>query len=167
MCSYLPPPSTPLRVGQGRGSSGEEVRGKGGPRMGSQVATLSPMVLLRPLKPIGSKDNMLSSLRCLGFHLRNLRQRQDFFPPYLAQQHHKGLFQPKRRVLLSFSRSVVSDFCDPMDCSPPGSSVHGILQARVLKWVAISFSRGSSHPRDRTWASYAAGGLLHCRWILY
>ena len=36
---------------------------------------------------------------------------------------------------------------DPMDCSPPGSSVHGILQARILEWVAISFSRGSSPPR--------------------
>ena len=35
---------------------------------------------------------------------------------------------------------------DPMDCSPPGSSVHGILQARILEWVAISFSRGSSDP---------------------
>ena len=39
--------------------------------------------------------------------------------------------------------------CDPMDCSPPGSFVHGILQARVLEWVAIPFSRGSSQPRDR------------------
>ena len=37
--------------------------------------------------------------------------------------------------------------CDPMDCSLPGSSVHGILQERVLEWVAISFSRGSSQPR--------------------
>ena len=36
--------------------------------------------------------------------------------------------------------------CDPMDCSPPGSSVHGILQARILKWVAIPFSRGSFQP---------------------
>ena len=40
--------------------------------------------------------------------------------------------------------------CDPMDCSPPGSSVHGILQARVLECVAISFSRGSSWPRGGT-----------------
>ena len=40
--------------------------------------------------------------------------------------------------------------CNPVDCSPPGSSVHGILQARILEWVAISFSRGSSQPRDRT-----------------
>ena len=39
--------------------------------------------------------------------------------------------------------------CDPMNCSLPGSSLHGILQARVLEWVAISFSRGSSRPRDR------------------
>ena len=36
--------------------------------------------------------------------------------------------------------------CDPIDCSPPGSDVHGILQARILEWVAISFSRGSSDP---------------------
>ena len=43
--------------------------------------------------------------------------------------------------------------CDPMDCSPPGSSVHGIFQARILEWVAISFSRGSSQPRDRTQVS--------------
>ena len=40
-----------------------------------------------------------------------------------------------------------------MDCSPPGSSVHGIFQARILEWVAISFSRKSSPPRDRTWVS--------------
>ena len=38
--------------------------------------------------------------------------------------------------------------CDPMDCSPPGSFVHGILQARILEWVASPFSRGSSQPRD-------------------
>ena len=44
-------------------------------------------------------------------------------------------------------------FCDPMDCSLPGSSVHGIFQAIVLEWIAISFSRGSSRPRDRTQVS--------------
>ena len=57
--------------------------------------------------------------------------------------------------------------CNPMDCSPPGSSVHGILQARILEWVAISFSRGSSQFRERTQTQ-----VLHCvscigRWILY
>ena len=47
--------------------------------------------------------------------------------------------------------------CDPKDCSLPGSSVHGILQARILEWVAIHFSRGSSQPRDWTWVSCIAG----------
>ena len=47
--------------------------------------------------------------------------------------------------------------CDPMDCGPPGSSVHGIFQARILDWVAISFSRGSSQPRDQTQVSHIAG----------
>ena len=51
--------------------------------------------------------------------------------------------------------------CDPMDCSPSGSCVHGILQARILEGVAMPSSRGSSRPRDRT------PGLLHCRQILY
>ena len=53
---------------------------------------------------------------------------------------------------------------DSMDCSLPGSSVHGILQARVLEWVAMSFSRGLSQPKDRTCIS-----LLSCigRQILY
>ena len=44
--------------------------------------------------------------------------------------------------------------CDCMDCSPPGFSVHGILQARILEWIAIHFSRGSSRPRDRTQVSF-------------
>ena len=44
-----------------------------------------------------------------------------------------------------------------MDCSPPGSSVHGIFQVRILEWVAYPFSRGSSWPRDRTQVSHIAG----------
>ena len=47
--------------------------------------------------------------------------------------------------------------CDPVDCSLPGSSIHVIFQARVLEWVAISFSRRSSWPRDWTWASCIIG----------
>ena len=53
--------------------------------------------------------------------------------------------------------------CDPMDCSPPGSSVHGILQARILERVVIPSSRGSSRPRDRTCVSCSsciAGGFF-------
>ena len=46
--------------------------------------------------------------------------------------------------------------CDLMDCSPPGSSVHGISQAKILEWVASSFSRGSLELRDQTCASYVS-----------
>ena len=53
------------------------------------------------------------------------------------------------------------DFCDPMDCSLLGSSVNGILQARLLEWVAISFSRGFSQPRDQSCISCIG------RWIPY
>ena len=49
---------------------------------------------------------------------------------------------------------------NPVDSSPPGSSVHGILQARTLEWVARSSSRGSSQPRDRTQVSCIAGGFF-------
>ena len=47
--------------------------------------------------------------------------------------------------------------CDPMDCSLSGFSVHGIFQARILEWVAIPFSRGSSQPRDQTQVSCISG----------
>ena len=53
---------------------------------------------------------------------------------------------------------------DPMDCSPLGSSVHGLLQARILEWVAISFSRESSQVKDRKWFSCTAGRLF-THWV--
>ena len=53
-------------------------------------------------------------------------------------------------------------FCDPVDYSPTGSSLHGILQARILEWVAMSFSRGSSRPADRTHISCIGSRILHC-----
>ena len=56
--------------------------------------------------------------------------------------------------------------CNPIDCSPPGSSIHGILQARILECVAMSSSRGSSRPRDQTcilWNSCIAGGFFTYR----
>ena len=75
------------------------------------------------------------------------------------------------------SLQLCPTLCDPWTaCSPPGSSVRGILQARILEWVAISFSRASSWPRDRTCISCtgrqilyprAPPGLLHCRQTLY
>ena len=65
-------------------------------------------------------------------------------------------------VLVSQSCPIL---CDPVDYSPPGSSVHGVSQARILEWVAISFSRGFSEPRDTTrisWVSCIAGRFLYC-----
>ena len=59
-------------------------------------------------------------------------------------------------VLCLVAQSCLT-FCDPMDCSPLGSSVHGILQARILERVVIPFSRGSSQPRDQTQVSHMAG----------
>ena len=61
------------------------------------------------------------------------------------------------RVLVAQSCPTL---CDPVDCSPPVSSVHGISQARILEWVAISFSSGSSRPRGRTHLSCVAGGFF-------
>ena len=59
-------------------------------------------------------------------------------------------------VFLSFGACMLNHFtlCDPVDCSLPGSSVHGILQARILEWVVMPSSRGSSQPRDQTHISY-------------
>ena len=59
----------------------------------------------------------------------------------------------------SASHSVVSNTLPPVDCNPPGSSVHGILQACILEWVAVPLSRESSQPRDWTQVSCIAGGF--------
>ena len=64
-------------------------------------------------------------------------------------------------ALVVWSLSHVWFFCDLMDCSPPGSSVHGISQARILEWTAVSFTRRTSRPRDSTHVSCIG------RWIPY
>ena len=94
---------------------------------------------------------LFARMACTTLHSH--RQSGNFtFPPAIW-----GRFQ----FLHSESESEVAQscptLCDPMDCSLPGSSIHGIFQARVLEWVAISFSRGSSWPRDRIRASRIAG----------
>ena len=67
-------------------------------------------------------------------------------------------------VCSQWVKVLVSQSCltlwDPMDCSLPGPSILGILQARLLEWVAIPFSRGSSLPQDRTWVSCISGRLF-------
>ena len=61
----------------------------------------------------------------------------------------------------SVSSSCVWTLCNPVDCSPSGSSVHEISQARILEWVAISISRGSFQLRDRTWVSFIGRQILY------
>ena len=63
-------------------------------------------------------------------------------------------------VCVVFSLSRVQPFATPINCSPPGSSVRGISQARTLAWAATSFSRGSSRPRDRTHICCLVGRFL-------
>ena len=80
---------------------------------------------------------------------------------------HRNVWKPAYSWLAKVNHvclfSRVQSFCDPMDCSPPGSSVHGIFQARILEYVAISSSRGSSQPTDQTHVScvsFIAGGFF-------
>ena len=89
--------------------------------------------------------------------------RADALPSELSGKLSRGKFQLKKNELLrglcmcAKSLQWRLTLCDPMDCSPPGFPVHGTLQARILEWVAISFSTGSSRPRDQTQVSCIAG----------
>ena len=67
-----------------------------------------------------------------------------------------GMPGPLWKVKVLGAQSCLT-LCHPMDCSPPGSSDHGIFQARILEWVAMPSSRGCSKPRDRTRVSSTAG----------
>ena len=80
---------------------------------------------------------------------------------YVTSFPHPVKFLISESEVCSLTQSCLT-LCDPMDCSLPGSSVHGIFQARILEWVATSFSRESSQPRDRTWVT-----CVSCigRWI--
>ena len=69
---------------------------------------------------------------------------------------HMHTFLSLVKVKVVVAQSCPS-LCDPNSYTPPGSSAHGILQARILEWVAIPFSTGFSWPRARTWVSYVAG----------
>ena len=69
------------------------------------------------------------------------------------------IFLPCDQKWVKVAQSCLT-LCDPMDYSPPCSSVHGILQARILEWVAIPFSRGSSQPRGQTQVSCTAGKVF-------
>ena len=73
------------------------------------------------------------------------------------------MFQPHYSMCACSVTQWCPTLCDPMNCSPPGSFVHRILQTRILEWVAISSSRGSSQPRDQTCVSCIGRQILyHC-----
>ena len=96
------------------------------------------------------------------WHLATSRTVEEHMSCYFKPHSWKVIDHPKKLTTnLIFRMAVLvaqscPTLCDPMDCSPPGSSVHGILQARILEWVAISFSRRSSQPRDWTQVSCTA-----------
>ena len=81
---------------------------------------------------------------------------------FSRQEYWSGLPLPKWSEVAQSCPTL----CDPMDYSPPNSSVHGILQARILKWVAISFSRRSSRPRNRTQV-FCIVGRFFTNWAIW
>ena len=104
-----------------------------------------PYTSLLPLEPL---SHFLLHPNPLGHHWAS------GWAPCVIQQF------PTSYLLYTWFSSVVQScltLCGPVDCSPPGSSIYGFLQARVLEWVAISFSRGSSRSRDRTPVSRIVG----------
>ena len=100
-------------------------------------------------------------LMLLIFLLAILTQRKPL--EYKTWHNQTWVYHPLQDASSKWSEVTQScpTLCNPMDCSLPGSSVRGIFQARVLEWVAISFSRGSSQPRESNL------GLPHCRKMLY
>ena len=93
----------------------------------------------------GNQQNMLTALNINSHH----HQMHEEVCVCVCEHHFPSL--------LACACSVVSDSWQPMDCSLPGSSVHGIHQARVLEWVAISYPKGSSQLRAGTQASCTEG----------
>ena len=73
----------------------------------------------------------------------------------------EALHESTQHAVLRLAARLCLTLCNPMDCSPPGSSVHGVLQVRILEWGAMACSRGSSQTQGSN------PGLPHCRRILY
>ena len=101
--------------------------------------------------PWTEEPGRLQSMRCKEL---DMTERLTF---HAFGTHLEGRAPIDRALTLTLKLLSRLRLCNPMDCSLPGSSVHGIFQARVLEWVAISFSRRSSRPKDRTWVSRIVG----------
>ena len=124
-----------------------------------------PLGLFCVFSPRACSPNSIELLKytilspCQGIPAsRRLIERREF--DSRGRTEHCDTVKNELKVLVT---QLCLTLCDPMDCSPLGSSVHGISQAKILEWVAISFSRGSSWPRDWTQVSCIAGGLFTVR----
>ena len=80
-----------------------------------------------------------------------------YLPVFLSAPKSGALHKYYFHVVCVLGAQLCLTLCDPVYCSPPGPFVHGIFQVRILEWVAIFFSRGSSAPRDPAWVSCIAG----------
>ena len=110
--------------------------------------------------PSQSSGNHLSTFMdfpFLGISYKTILQYVTFCARLLSQSMHQCCSKGSLFFVNQWSCSVMADFLDPIEYSLLGSFIHGIVQARVLEWVAISFSRGSSQPRDWTQVSCIAG----------
>ena len=119
------------------------------------VLIISGLMLAYELKPMWQSYFLLEN----GIRNEDLGIRCASWPSQMTKQGNICVYPNYINLCLAIHLSTcmnaqllnfVQLFCDPMDCSPPGSSVHGIFQARILKWVTISSSRESSQPRDWT-----------------
>ena len=129
------------------------------PRGGQPARLLGPWDFLS--KNTGVNCHFLLQEICLtqGSNPHLLRCRQPLaLQTILYHQSHQGGSSSK--LLNVQLLSHVRLFCNPMDCGTPGSSVLGVFRAIILEWVAISFSRGFSQPRDQTHDSCTAGGFF-------
>ena len=137
---------------------------KGGQRSYLHVpnATLKRMNLIqkvmRATEGIQGRKDKTRSIFCWPWFILN---HESYFIVYSQEfgMAIRGLVFALSFLVVKWSEVIqlCLTLCDPMDYSLPGSLVHGIFQARVLEWVAISFSRGSSQPRDRTCVSCIVG----------
>ena len=104
--------------------------------------------------PLNSPDTWLQVLS-VWVDLRSCGQTLQLALPIASRS--ISSFHEEKKVLVA---QLCLTLCNPVGCSSPGFSVHGFLQARILEWVAICFSRGSSRPRDWAWVSRIAGRLF-------
>ena len=101
---------------------------------------------------------------CLPFHTKE-EEHNTLDNKFCEGQRFRNWVNISALATWKWSESEVTQscpmLCDPMDCSPPGSSIHGIFQARGLEWSATAFSRGYSGPSDQTQVSHIVGRLYH------